>query len=570
MPRGRGAITSVLAALLLAQACGPAAAAEIGEAARARDEPWDPPRIVPLEPGDVLPDPAELEARGARVGEILVRVHDIFDPSDPREDNWLFRTANVLHVESRPRTIRNELTFEPGERLRAQRLEESERILRSRRYLFDAVVRVARYDPEANVADIEVSVRDVWTLNPGVSYSNRGGRSESGFEVEELNLLGRGEKLQFSYDDDVDRRSTAIEWDDPHVGGSRWRLNLVYADLSDGETQYANAEQPFFSFDTRRAYGLTVLDDDRVQSRYDLGREFDAVRVGSRLAELRYGWSKGLREGWARRWLAGFRYDEQSFAAEPGRPAPAVLPPDRRYVYPWLGLEWVEDAFRKTRNRDQIGRTEDIYLGTTFRATLGYSSTAFGARDDAWLASGALARGREYAPGLQWRLAATGSGRLADGRLEDALASGELRHYWRFGRRSVLYAAVAGAVSEDLDPDRQLSIGGENGLRGYPLRYQTGDSSMVVTLEHRVYTDWYPFRLFNVGGAVFYDGGRTWGETLGGQPPEGWLSNVGLGLRLGTSRSGLGSVLHVDFTYALDAVPGEDRFQVTVETRQGF
>ena len=78
------------------------------------------------------------------------------------------------------------------------------------------------------------------------------------------------------------------------------------------------------------------------------------------------------------------------------------------------------------------------------------------------------------------------------------------------------------------------------------------------------------FRLFNVGGAVFLDTGRTWGPTLGGQPSLGWLSNVGVGLRLGNSRSGLGSVIHVDFTYALDPVPGEDRFQVFVETKQGF
>lgn len=83
---------------------------------------------------------------------------------------------------------------------------------------------------------------------------------------------------------------------------------------------------------------------------------------------------------------------------------------------------------------------------------------------------------------------------------------------------------------------------------GYPLRYQSGTSSALITLEHRIYTGWYPFRLFNVGGAVFFDSG----------------------LRLGNSRSGLGSVVHVDFSYALDAVPGEDRFQITIETRQGF
>ena len=33
----------------------------------------------------------------------------------------------------------------------------------------------------------------------------------------------------------------------------------------------------------------------------------------------------------------------------------------------------------------------------------------------------------------------------------------------------------------------------------------------LMNLEERAYTDWYPFRLIRVGGAVFYDGGRAWG-----------------------------------------------------------
>ncbi len=69
---------------------------------------------------------------------------------------------------------------------------------------------------------------------------------------------------------------------------------------------------------------------------------------------------------------------------------------------------------------------------------------------------------------------------------------------------------------------------------------------------------------------MFFDTGRTWGPTLSGEPPRGWLSDVGLGLRIGNSRSGLGSVVHVDFSYALDAIPGKDRFQVTVETKRSF
>ncbi len=73
-----------------------------------------------------------------------------------------------------------------------------------------------------------------------------------------------------------------------------------------------------------------------------------------------------------------------------------------------------------------------------------------------------------------------------------------------------------------------------------------------VTAEQRVFTNWYPFRLFNVGGAVFADVGRTWGANPGGTESLGLLKDVGFGLRFGNSRSALGNVLHVDVAAPLD------------------
>ena len=64
-------------------------------------------------------------------------------------------------------------------------------------------------------------------------------------------------------------------------------------------------------------------------------------------------------------------------------------------------------------------------------------------------------------------------------------------------------------------------LGGDNGLRGYPLRYQAGDDNALMTLEQRFYSNWQPLKLFNVGAAVFFDAGRTWGDDEFAAPPEG-------------------------------------------------
>ena len=42
-------------------------------------------------------------------------------------------------------------------------------------------------------------------------------------------------------------------------------------------------------------------------------------------------------------------------------------------MYPFVGLQIVEDEFEKTTNFDQMYRTEDRFLGTRYGFRLGYS-----------------------------------------------------------------------------------------------------------------------------------------------------------------------------------------------------
>lgn len=59
-----------------------------------------------------LPDPAELEALGARIGAIEIEVEDIFDPGKPGEGALPYRLANDLHVRTRTDAIRSQLLFD--------------------------------------------------------------------------------------------------------------------------------------------------------------------------------------------------------------------------------------------------------------------------------------------------------------------------------------------------------------------------------------------------------------------------------------------------------------------------
>ena len=109
-------------------------------------------------PGDGVPTFAELEAAGARIGEIRVVTHDVFDLRDPKENNFLYRLVNKLHINTRPEVIRRLLLFNTGEPLSVRLIEETERVLRTKHYLYDAEIRPIAY--RNGMVNVKVQTRD--------------------------------------------------------------------------------------------------------------------------------------------------------------------------------------------------------------------------------------------------------------------------------------------------------------------------------------------------------------------------------------------------------------------------
>jgi hypothetical protein len=303
---------------------------------------------------------------------------------------------------------------------------------------------------------------------------------------------------------------------------------------------------------------------------YDLGEIVSEFEQTYQHHEVFTGWSDGLSNGWTRRYLTGLVYDDHEFAATPETIDPSLVPANRKYVYPWFGIETVQDHFEKAENFDQIGRTEDRFLGTRFAVRVGYAPTTFGSSDDAWQYRGSFSNAIVTSKKTSLTVAAWLDGRYENGDASNLLASAQLRFHRRLTEGQLFYASISGSMGRNLDLDNQLLIGGDSGLRGYPLRYQGGDSKALITLEQRFFTEWYPWHLFNVGAAIFFDAGRTWGENPAGGPNLGLLRDVGVGLRLGNHRIGAGGVLHIDFAFPLDGEEDLDRFQILVDLRSGF
>ncbi len=515
-----------------------------------------------------MPSPQELEAQGAVIGRIIVTPNDIFDPSIPAEKGWLYRTANKLHINTRASVIRGQLLFKPGDPYDARLVQENERLLRNNDYLYDATIRPVAWD--GHTVDLEVRTKDVWTLNPGFNFGRSGGKNETNVHVQEENLLGTGRKVEVAWDSGVDSTAWTFSFIDPHFLESFTRLAASYSDADDGNSAFFSLNRPFYALDTRWAAGTTLNDSTYIDDRYELGKKVGQFKAHDQYYEASGGWSDGLVGGWVSRWTLGATWQQSQFEPDQDKPLGGPLPPDRKFVYPWIGFERVQNAFEERVNLNQIDRTEDVLVGFRGWARLGYATEALGSKTDALLMSAFAQDGTDLGPRQSLFGSAWASGRYERGAVRNGILGAESRYYLETSARSKFYASLSGTVTENLDEDEQLTLGGDTGLRGYPLRYQAGTAKALLTLEQRYYTKWYPFRLFHVGGAVFFDMGRTWGRDVTGETSLGMLKDVGLGLRLGSSRSAFGNVVHVDLAFPLDGDKDIDSVQLIIETSQRF
>jgi hemolysin activation/secretion protein len=143
-------------------------------------------------------------------------------------------------------------------------------------------------------------------------------------------------------------------------------------------------------------------------------------------------------------------------------------------------------------------------------------------------------------------------------------------YYRRNLGRHLFSVSLAVLATEQLDPENQVLLGGDTGLRGFPIRYQAGESRAVVNVEQRFFTDFYPWRLFRIGWAVFADAGRVSGRDPRATPPQGTLYDVGAGLRLTSPRASGRNVVHIDLAFPLNGDPSIDSVQFVVETKGSF
>ena len=513
---------------------------------------------------DIVGTPLHTETR-YRIRNITVIRQNVFNPDDPAENNAAFRFANRWHANTREGVVRELLLFREGDAVTGNVVAESERLLRAKSYLYDARIVANRVcvgsGDGLSEADLVVVTRDVWSLSPELSVTRTGGEHRVQVGVSEINLAGSGAHLDFTVFDNPDREGVSLSYEDANLGTSRVGFKLRYDDTDDGDRVEARIGQPFYAFDARRAWHVGYHRAKTLQGLYDAGERVDEFGRDYRLAQIWTGWSQGRQDGWVNRLSTGVTLDD--WRLMPAEGSDLVLT-SRKFLYPWVSFQRIQDEYAQTRNVDRVQTTEDVYLGRQYDTLLGYSP-----RGDGHIVASA-----EFRDGLQrgdsgilrYGLRASGYWNTTDRRAENVVARAWARYRHRQSPRLAMILDAETTLTDGLTTDQQVLVGGSSGLRGYPNRYQAGTRQFRLSAEERYYTDLYPLRVLRVALAGFVDVGRAWSSAHDNDT----LVNAGVGLRLESTRTNRSLVYHVDVAFPVVDGPGVRGVEVTLTSKRSL
>ena len=506
-----------------------------------------------------------------KVGEIVINSQDIFDESE-QETGFIHRLANRLHITTEADVIAERLPFKVGQDVTPEQLAEAERIIRREMYIRDARV---TYIDTCNIDDmarIQVETWDNWSLLPSLSFGRKGGKNRFDIGFKEDNLLGRGIHTSVEYKSDDQRSGYRFVVRAPVSFIRHSNLVLDVEDNDDGSIVQWQFDKPFYQLSSENRYLANYLSYKREDEIFQNGSTRSLFEHQGHQYDLAYGFLLQREGDDLHRLTMGVTDQLDEFTvADAGSESELIprLPDDRQFIYPWVEYEYLQSDFKVLQDIYLTNQNEDINLGWAGRVKLGYETNSPASSLGLHLQS-SVSRGFLWGANLLLLGAEVSS---TMGVLDEDYLTGSLHgeYFNRLNSKFAFYTSGLLSTSSHPFADLPVTLGGESGVRGFPLQYQHGNNRAMTSVELRYYPQINIYRVLDMGMVAFFDAGKAWaGESSRDNEYSGVLASTGLGARFYSNRSSHRNVIHVDMAFPLSNGDNVDNWQWRLQVKQSF
>ena len=532
-----------------------------------------------------------------RVDSIAVVSRDAFDDTEYKAapDSAILKLGNHFHWETRESVVRRCLPFAEGDTLDAETALEAERILRRQKFLNEAIIELWENAEGRHLARVVACDRFSLSVPLALSFPD----DEVFFTVGviEHNLFGTGNSLGglFSHNDERDTWKTMFHM--PHFLLYDQRLEADWSWSTDGYEGALQLYRPFTTLDTRWAWTLAgmlrkydsrwawrrqsrkieltehasdtlayLVNPDKAVTVADLNGIYEdslSVRVSHASGGRHF--KSYLRLGWDRLSLERPKSVDTlnlAIAAVDASGNPDTLVGRADSELPRAGFYGRHDSrfgvrhtfksmrYVAVRNLKNVRWIEDVEVGWSLWTGISRNFEALGADRDEWRLEHGFDAMKVWNGRCFFRANAA-THYYADKGFSDGWLSGafDLTRKSPNGRSSTSVGATFQSYYAD-EGNRQIRLGGTTGFYGFPSDWMVGRTAGTAYLEER----WHPDFEFGTVVPVFALFGRAGGawDAMDKVDVSEMEAAVGVGLRLGMSKSVNGVVNHLDVSWPVN------------------
>ena len=471
----------------------------------------------------------EREPEGKRIAWIRVVRDEVFVAGE------VFPTwFNIFHARTRERIVTRELLFAVGDGYEHEHIEESMRNLRGMSIFALARIVAVRSNTPGEVG-VLVHTRDLWSLRLESAFNVSTQLNGLDLGLVERNVAGIGHHAGIGFSLRPDTFSMSETYSVRRVLGGPLRLyergGLIFnRDSATPEGGFGSFVfgRPFYSIAQTYSYGIEAAYTTRIRRQLSNGEPLPWIPDGSSQAAGSRIWSQrnldtsasfAIRRGHkARHTVRAFAFFDSSHYGPNSETdiddgmhasfADQVLPPDRREVGPGLSYSMFIPNYRTYTDLDTFGQSENVRLGPDVDASIRAPLTIVGSYKEARIASVSLGWTWPLGGGL---ISASGGARARwqDAEFIDQRISASMRGATPM-MGFVRLVARARTVLRWNDTSKSLvSLGSDDGLRGFPAEYLTGYGAHMINTNVELRTKGVAWRGVIVGGVLFYDTGAV-------------------------------------------------------------
>ncbi len=501
------------------------------------------------------------------------------------EDEGRLKFLNKGHVTSRSRVIARQLIISKGDVWNRVRIEEAERKINVPTFLTLTIIIPVKTKDET-VVDIFVVTRDVWSLRTNSLWEIQEDKLSLLFiGLSENNLLGLQKQVVLNYSLNLGDFYVGPSYFDPNFFWSNNELRvfaaLVYGRRSgklEGSRSSASFVRPFWSLRSKWSWGINESHSIGFRRSF-LGTQLRNYDVPETMAieTIPFEYKRStvnaeafLTRSFGKRVLKritasySVNFAKSEVPAELSGVSAAsferdVLARTENSSGPSLGLSIFRNNFHIYKNLESFGVPESRNLSPTLSLSAFLSPKLLGSTNDYLnLSASASFSAKWFTSG--YVTATTGfSARYDTFGLIDRTATGRIKAISPTLPGFRLAANVRLSARFKERNNAFYTIGGQTGLRGYPIGAFAGQRRLQMNFEARSLP--LKWKSVSLGGVLFYDAGHA-ANSFSELTP---FHNVGFGGRLMIPQ--IGAIINrLDIAFPLNGVTkGKPRLVIGVQ-----